>query len=239
MFRGLLIAALLLFSTSGAAFAQSGVASAYRVHGRVNPAETQTPGSPVAGIPGAPSAARGNTARLAGETTWGITVDRQVLIAGDGTFEFRDVAPGFYQVEVLPPMALVPADITVRDRDVNVNIGRPWIRVSGAVTVEGGGPVPPFELEFTSAAATGDRDRLERRYVAQTGAQFTIDMPVGRYQIAARGLPPTFRLANSAQPFEVSAATPAELTLSLGITGAPPWVTVAGRIEGGDPGTKP
>jgi formylglycine-generating enzyme required for sulfatase activity len=166
-------------------------------------------------------------------------VDRQAFIAGDGTFEFRDVAPGFYRVELIPAMSAAAADVIVRDRDVDVNIGRPWIRVSGAVTVEGGGPVPPFELEFASLTASGDRDRLGRVFVVQAGPRFTVDMPVGRYRITATGLPQSFRFAAPAQPFEVSAAARAELALVLGIAGPAPWVKVAGRIDGGSSGTKP
>jgi hypothetical protein len=229
MRKPLLLAALLL-ATASMAIAQNG--PLFRVHGRVNPAENQTPGSPVAGIPGAPSAARGNTVRLAGETAWGVLVDRQALIAGGGMFEFPDVPPGFYQVEVIPRMSLPNADITVRDRDVAVNVGRAWIRLSGTVTVEGGGPVPPFELEFANVPAN-EADKLERRYVVQAGGRFTVDMPDGRYRIAASGLPSAFRLVNGAQPVEVSAAVPADLALVLNTTGAAPWVKVAGRIDGG------
>jgi formylglycine-generating enzyme required for sulfatase activity len=227
----LLPAALLLVHIASAAFAQSNVSSGYRVYGRVYPAENQTPAVPVAGIPGAPPAARGNMARLGGVTELGVSVGRQAFIAGDGTFEFHDVPPGFYAVELTPSMSIAPADVMVRDRDVGLNLGRPWIRVSGAATLEGGGPVPPFEIEFATVTTAAEASQIERRFAVQAGEQFSVDMPAGLYRVKARGLPTAFQLASDTQTFRVD--TGAKIRLVLRTSVPAPWVTVAGRVEDG------
>jgi formylglycine-generating enzyme required for sulfatase activity len=225
MANSLLIAVLLLVQAAS-------VSTGYRVRGRVNPPENQTPGSPVPGIPGAPPAARGNLVRMTGVTERGAAVTVQALIGADGAFEFRDVDPGFYQVDVIPGTLLLPVDVIVRDRDVDVQLGRPWIRVAGAITVEGGGPVPRFDLEFSGLNAAGEPDLLGRRFLAQAGGRFTLEMPVGAYRVAASGLPQGLRLKENSAPFQVSATEPAEISLVLNVAQTAPWVAVSGRLDG-------
>src|SRR6185436_2168456 len=147
---------LLLFSVLGAAVLEAqNTAPAQRVRGRVNPAETQTIGTPVPGIPGTPKAARGNMVRLSGKSDTGSAVDRTTMIAVDGTFEFADVPPGGYQITA-PPTAIAPMSIVVGNVDLpEVQLGGQPARVLGAVIVEGGGPQPRFQIEWVEVPSGG------------------------------------------------------------------------------------
>ena len=125
--------------------------------------------------------------RLAGSAASGASVDMTVAIASDSSFEFRDVPPGSYQVNVSP--SSIPAvRIDVRPNEsVELELGPPLARIAGTVTVDGGGPQPPFELEFTGVSLNGVAARPTR--IVNGGPKFAAELPEGYYKLAARGLP--------------------------------------------------
>jgi formylglycine-generating enzyme required for sulfatase activity len=205
-----------------------------RVIGRVNAAESQTIGEPVPGLPSVPRAARGNHVRL---TT---AVDGNEFIAPiapDGSFEFQNVPPGSYQVTIVPNISIPPSTLVVGANDIlDLQLGVPLIRVSGGVTVTGGGPHPQFQIEFTNSA------NAAQRTLVQVGATFTADLSAGQYRASIVGLPAGYVVASvrsgnvdlSQQPIVVGASQPTRVEVTLSTATPPPWVKVSGRVTGSD-----
>ncbi|HEX4999121.1 MAG TPA: SUMF1/EgtB/PvdO family nonheme iron enzyme [Terriglobia bacterium] len=232
----LLISLLLFHSALG--FAQDPMG--YRVSGRIYPAENQTPGTPIPDIGVVPRPARGNVARLTGAAGGGGSIDVSAFIGPDGSFEFRNVPAGSYQVMVNPAPSLLPVNVTVRDRDVNVQIGRPWVHVAGTVTVEGGGPIPPFLLDFQSLTASNEPDPGGQRMLAQAGQAFSIDLPAGLYRVNVNDLPAEFLIRSitqgtarlDGQPLRLNVGEFPEIAITLEPGTPSPWVRVSGRVTG-------
>jgi formylglycine-generating enzyme required for sulfatase activity len=204
----------------------------HAIRGRVNPSPTSTPGSPVPGIPGPVPVARGNQVNLNGKSAAGLSILFMSAIAADGSFEFRDVPKGEYAVTVLP--GSIPAvNIVVGDSaPAYLEIGDSPARVNGTVTVEGGGPHPPFVLEFTTAS--GQTTSVQAR------PEFSTEMPPGSFVLSAKGLPSGFAIRSMTagatdlvrQPLTVRSGETARIAITLGVAGSTPWVKLSGRVTG-------
>jgi formylglycine-generating enzyme required for sulfatase activity len=235
-----LLAVLLLFPgvcEAGVQAASTGV----RISGRINPSESSTPGSPVPGIPRIPPAARGNEVRLRGVTGGDSRIDKGAVIAPDGSFVIVEVPRGAYQLSVLPSVSIPPVTIVVGDEDIlDLELGAPLSRVSGTVAVEGNGPLPRLQLEFTNASDP------TRKTLIQTGPVFTTDLPVGRYRVAVKNLPTGISVASisagsadlSKETFNVGVSQVLPIALALRTAGPSPWVRLSGKVTGAIAGTK-
>ncbi len=115
------------------------------------------------------------------------------------------------------------------------------IRVSGTISVEGAGPLPRFQLEFTNASDSA------RKTLIQAGPAFTTDLPIGRYRVAARNLAGSFSVGSavagsadlSKETFDLGTSQTSPIAIALRASGARPWVRLSGRITGNAPGTGP
>jgi hypothetical protein len=140
-----------VYAFGAALLSAQGPPSGQRVHGRVNPAETQTLGSPVPGIPGTPLTARGNTVRIAGRSDAGASVDQRTMISADSTFEFSLVPPGEYQITA-PPSSIPPVTLRVGNTEVpEVQLGVYFAQLiaRGTTQVVNVSPTSGPELQIT------------------------------------------------------------------------------------------
>jgi formylglycine-generating enzyme required for sulfatase activity len=204
-----------------------------RVHGRVNPAENQTIGSLVPGLPGIPRVARGNQVRLAGTANDGRNIDLSSAIGPDGTFEFSSIPPGKYQVTV-SPSSIPPVNLVVNDSEVpELQLGSPLSSILGTVVVADGGPQPRFSLEWTSDS----NNRHES--VVISASKFAVDFPGGTFLVSAAGLPSGMRIQSMRaeavdllrEPLTLQAGHTVQIAISLGFSGAP-LKKVSGHVSG-------
>jgi formylglycine-generating enzyme required for sulfatase activity len=240
MRRPVFIGMLLVAAFGAAVLDAQSVSPARSVRGRVNPAETPTVGSSVPGIPGLPMAARGNLVRLSGKSDAGSALERTTMIAVDGTFEFVDVPPGGYQISV-PPTAIPPMNIVVGNVELpELQLGTPPAHLLGTVTVEGGGPKPRFQLEWTEVPPDGTAAAGARRLaIVNGGSGFDSDLPSGSFRVAASGLPAGFEIRSMTSgasdlmrtPILVRSGDSVRIEVTLVATRAP-WVKVSGRVVG-------
>jgi formylglycine-generating enzyme required for sulfatase activity len=212
--------------------AQQSAPTTLPVRGRVHPSSDVTRGSLVPGLPGLPPIARGNQARLTGRSAQGNTIILTTAIAPDGSFEFPDVPRGEYQVTVLPT-SLPAAAVVVGDGVVpGLELGDVPARLTGSVMVEGGGPQPPFQLEFTKDAAL-------HTLVAAAPA-FAAELPQGSFSITARGLPAGFSIRSmtagaadlTRQPLALRSGETVRLAVVVAAATPSPWVRASGRVAG-------
>src|SRR5215471_15166633 len=98
-----------------------------------------------------PAVAQANQIRIQGPTT------SVVVIGAGGTFEFRNIRAGTYQLVVGPRITMAPVTVTVTDKDLtDVRVVVPLSKdVTGNVTVDGAGPHPRFQVIFNRADVTG------------------------------------------------------------------------------------
>jgi len=226
--QALLAAFLLLQGTTPPAAPKT-----YKISGTV----TREDGQPAAQVSTA------NQIRFAGPNT------SIIRIADDGTFQFPNAQPGTYRIVVGPTITMEEVPVTVTDTDVTgVRLFVPSASVLAtprvAVTVDGGGPRPRFQMTFTKVNATPGSVPFSLPVSAATSSA---QMAAGEYRIAAAGLPPGYSIrsmnAGSAdlltQTFKINASESPQIDVALGVSTPPPWVKVSGRISNssGSPGT--
>jgi formylglycine-generating enzyme required for sulfatase activity len=219
-------------------YGQQAAGAIQNVRGRVHAVETRTPGGPVDGLPGLAPAARGNQARLTGTSARGDTIILSAVIAADGTFEFRDVPRGEYRVSI-HPAGVSPATVVVADAEpAELHFGNRPARVTGSVVVDGGGPQPVFQLEFSKAGAPP--------VSVGVGRSFGAELPAGTFNVLPGGLPEGFSIRSitadgsdlTRQPLTVRSGETTQLAVVLGAAAVSPWVRLTGRITS-SPGRVP
>jgi hypothetical protein len=179
------------------------------------------------------AAANQNQVRIQGPMTAIVTV------GAGGTFEFANVRPGSYQVVVGPRITMSPVTVVVTDKDVtDFRVVIPLSNdVTGNVIVEGDGPRPRFTVTFNRVDTTANPINA----IATAG--FTVTVPQGQYRLTTNGLAAGYTIRSIKmgdvdalnQPVTLSAAPGQVLTITLGVSSPPPWVTVSGRVIGGTP----
>jgi hypothetical protein len=162
-----------------------------------------------------------------------------VTIGAGGTFEFANVRPGSYQVVVGPRITMSPVTVVVTDKDVtDFRVVIPLSNdVTGNVIVEGNGPRPRFTVTFNRVDTTANPINV----IATAG--FTVTGPQGQYRVTTTGLAAGYNIKSIKlgeiealdQPITLTAAPGQVLTITLGVSSPPPWVTVSGRVIGGTP----
>src|SRR5262245_23382317 len=156
-------------------------------------------------------------------------------VGAGGAFEFANVRPGAYQIVVGPNVTMDPINIVIADKDVaGLRVVVPdVVAVRGAVTVEGGGPLPRFQLAF--ARVDGPSVAPINFTVAGT---FTAQMHSGQYRVTSSGLPLGYSVKSMVvgavdlvtQPLKVATGDLESITITLGVSSPPPWVKLSGRI---------
>jgi hypothetical protein len=179
-------------------------------------------------------AAQQNQIRISGTTTLIINV------GAGGAFEFPNLRPGNYQLVVGPRITMSPVSVTITDKDVTgVRLVIPVTAgVNGNVTVEGSGPRPRFQVRFARVDAQGT---VPAPVTATANPGFTSTLEAGQYRITATGLPTGYSLKSITldgadvltQPLTVTAGASQTLSITLGVSSPPPWVSVSGRVTGG------
>jgi hypothetical protein len=195
----------------------------------------------------------------------GVGPIQTAAVGADGAFEFRNVRPGTYQANILPAaLRTPPITITVGDSDITgLRLAIPLIlSVSGSVVVENNGPLPRFQLSFSStnpsvaaqAAPGPGGGGFGAPFIATqgvtnvvAGAAFNVLMPVGEYRINPLGLPVGFAVkvmtAGPAdllkEPLKVTAFESPNIQITLSVS-PEAFTKVSGRIVGrGAPGMTP
>lgn len=215
--------------TASAASGQNAV-RAYSVRGRVFPDAQATAGSPVVGFLAPTAPPRGNVAEIAGQTDAGTELKQRVVLAPDGWFEFVSIPPGKYRLTILPKTSLAPIDVRVTDSNVEANFGPTPARVSAVVSLEDGGPPPPFELRFHDLANGGLRSHV------RVAGGLAAELPAGSYRLDAVGLPAGFNVRSitragvdlTSAGLKLAGAESVELAITLRSAAA--WSRVSGRV---------
>ncbi len=194
----------------------------------------------------------------------GVNSNFNTTIAPDGSFEFPAVRPGIYQARVNPGVGSFAITVVVADTDItNLEIPIPLSAVDIAVTVdvtlEGGGVLPRFQLQFmptgplpANTPAVPPNFSTSGRIISLNGAKTQLTLPTQtfpqmEYRVRAMpsgnsGLPEGYviqsMMAGSVdlltQPVKISAAMPTDIAIKLGVAAQPPWVRVQGKITGID-----
>jgi hypothetical protein len=159
--------------------------------------------------------------------------------AADGSFEFPRVPPGDYKIWVNAPsnMAITTfTNVRVAGRDIS-GIELHAVRIvhtTGRVLVEGGGPVPSFEVKMIGASVP---ETLELNVRAD--GQFESNIPEAEFRLSIDRLSPGYSvrsirgsgidlLKNAWKP----SAANAELAITFAVSSPPPWKRVSGRVLG-------
>jgi hypothetical protein len=109
----------------------------------------------------------------------------------DGSFLFRNVLPGTYNLVVGGVGLFVPFSVVVADKDLTgIEIDTASIvTLRGTVAVEGGKPQPQFSLSFTSASSA----RSFNAILAPIG-MLLVSLPEGDYRVNLSGLPQGYKV---------------------------------------------
>jgi hypothetical protein len=109
----------------------------------------------------------------------------------DGSFLFKNVLPGTYNLIVSGVGSFVPFSVAVADKDLTgIEIDTAAIvTLRGTVAVEGGKPQPQFSLSFTSVPSTRSFNAL-----LTPNGMLMVSLPEGDYRVNLSGLPPGYKL---------------------------------------------
>jgi hypothetical protein len=168
------------------------------------------------------------------------------LVAPDGSFQFTNLAPGTYQVTITPAGPTIPRlSVTLVDKDVtDFQLVVPFrVNVPGTVTVEGGGPIPRFQLTFSDAvprtAVQGTAPGLAGPTNIAVNPTFSGPLPSGDQVVNVVGLVPGYTLKSITSGGVDLARNPLRVTpdvapiqIVLGIASPSPFVRIAGRVVG-------
>ena len=184
-------------------------------------------------------------------------------IAPDGSFTFPAVQPGIYQARVtpgvnaLPPITVVVADSEITGLELPIPLSAVDIVVNITVTMEGGGTIPRFQLQFMPAGPLpanlsstvpvnfATNGRSEAILGASTQRIFPQQaFPQTEYRVRVsptlNPLPAGYVVKSITvdsvdvmnRPFKISAAEPTNLAIALSVGETTPWVTLRGHVTG-------
>ncbi|HEX4999123.1 MAG TPA: hypothetical protein VFY29_12920 [Terriglobia bacterium] len=165
----------------------------------------------------------------------------------DGTFEFTNVRPGVYQVNVQPSARMPQLSVTLSDKDITGYelIVPLMIEVTGTVSVADGGPAPRIQLQFSNAkdpvsAAAPVASNAQSGVSLQAGPRFFAQVPAGANRVTVSNLPLGFLvkkivagsadLTNSPLTVTPAGTPPIQIVLEAGKPA--PWVRITGRVTG-------
>jgi hypothetical protein len=151
-------------------------------------------------------------------------------VAPDGSFEFLQVRPGNYWIDVDQAPGTPSMDVTVAGTDISgIEIAvAPVFAVTGILSVEGGRARPDVTVKF-------DGDDYNAETEVKDG-KFTELLPPGEYRVQVTGVPTGYYLQSivagsrdlTANPLKITASDAANITMTLGVSSG---VTVSGRIK--------
>jgi hypothetical protein len=170
----------------------------------------------------------------------GAYTNQNVPLKLDGSFEFLRVRPGNYNLTVSPYPFPLSRTVVVGEADVTgLEVLLPWTtEVSGRVIVDGGGPVPTFNVSFTGG------NRQATAY--QSNQAFRATLAEGFYGVYISNIPAGFYVKSIgsgtvdllSEPYRVvKPATPTEIVVTLGVSTPSPWVRLSGHLTGAKPNT--
>lgn len=171
----------------------------------------------------------------------------------DGSFTFRNVPEGRYQIQLSPaPLGWSTIPLTVEKSDLeNVEVHLPtYISVKGRADVEDGSTLPRASrgapLPIQAVRSSGGESVTSS---LQGDGTFELLLPRGRYKISVPGIPGGYYLKSmtsgsvdlTLHPFEVGSAPPEDILLTLGVVRRPepPGVRVTGRVTFAPTGALP
>jgi hypothetical protein len=150
-------------------------------------------------------------------------------IVSDGSYEFSNVPPGTYTLNVANRhrASVELGDNSIQDFDITLPVSR---QVRGRVVVDGGGPVPRFDYEFDKVPEDGkyNPDRAP--------GTFETLLPEGDVRMKFYGFPEIYELQSIKfgetdvlkEPFRVLGTSLPDLVVTLRLT--KPTVRVIGRV---------
>ncbi|HEX4996630.1 MAG TPA: carboxypeptidase regulatory-like domain-containing protein [Terriglobia bacterium] len=173
---------------------------------------------------------------------------QMTVVAADGSFDFPQVRPGNYQINLQPSQARMPqmsvslVDTDITDYKLIVPL---MVQVTGTVTVEDGGPAPRFPIVFSnpngpSPLFAESTSGVQQNITAQAGApRFSVQVPVGANRVTASDIPNGFKVSRIVagdvdlftNPLIVTAAGAPPISIVLNAA-AVPWIRVSGRVNG-------
>jgi hypothetical protein len=213
------------------------ISSGLRFSGKV--IRQDNTGRPITGPVAPPNpSAQPMQIRLQGPNVLGNQV--MTLVDRDGSFDFRQIPPGTYQVQVVPTQARMPQmSVTLLDRDItDYLMSVPLMaQVTGVVTIEDGGPTPRFPIVFSNASENSGSS-VQQSITAQAAPRFGVQVPVGANRVTPGSIPNGFTIRKmmadgvdlTLNPLNVtpSGAPLVQIVLSASVS----WVRVSGRVTG-------
>jgi len=170
----------------------------------------------------------------------------QGAVAPDGSFQFTNLGPGTYQVMITPASAGMPRpSVTLTDKDItDFQFIVPFmVTVSGTVTVEGGAPVPRFQLTLSDvnprAPLPGAAPTSIAPVTISVGPTFTAPVPSGDQRVNVGGLISGYTVKSITSgnvdllrdPLKVTSDMP-PIRIVLGIASPSPFVSFTGKVVG-------
>jgi formylglycine-generating enzyme required for sulfatase activity len=163
-------------------------------------------------------------------------------ISPGGSFEFSNVPPGKYEIEVegkMPPVKIVLVDKDITGLQLVVPAE---VTVTGTVTIQGDILQPSFGLRFTNTAGWVRAFAVGVSAVS-SGSGFTASLFPAEWRVevtAASGLPAGYLIKSMTdgatdllrQTLKVAAGGSPEIMVTLGISSSPPGGKVSGQVTG-------
>ena len=119
-------------------------------------------------------------------TLWGPTLlgPVQASVRSDGSYEFSNLLSGTYSLTVGDRQRTT---VVVADRDIeDLDIALPTLhKVVGRVVVQGGGPIPRYEIQLSK-----ENSAIDYYPISSIPGTFATLMPEGDYLVKFFGFPP-------------------------------------------------
>jgi hypothetical protein len=140
-------------------------------------------------------------------------------------FEFRQIVPGSYRVDIQTGAVAGPVDVTVRDKPVTgIHLGAPLVTIQGTINLEAGYRGRPIPLRFFSTTPGGPE--VSRVVVTPT---FTVGVPLGEFRVSVSEVPTGYELESFTsgqrdllrEPLLVNEASPPQIDIKLRRTSDP------------------
>lgn len=170
----------------------------------------------------------------------------QGAINPDGSFQFTNLTPGTYQLTITPGGAAIPrVSVTLVDKDITdfQYLVPLMVSVSGTVTVEGGAPVPRFQLTLSDvnprAPLPGAASTPLNLAGINVSPTFTAQVRSGDQMVNVSGLFAGYTLKSvtaggvdlTRNPLKVVPDV-APIQIVLGTVSPSPFVRFTGRVVG-------